>query len=50
MKKTLIIYAVIFALTIIIPAIVCFSTKNSSSTQDMVNLFRSAITQFVYCH
>ncbi len=40
MKKALIIFAVFFALTIIIPALICFVDFSSASSSDLINIFR----------
>ncbi len=50
MKKILIVYAVMFALTIIIPAIVCFTNKNNGTETEMVTLFRQCISLIAYYH
>lgn len=44
MKKTIIIYAILFALTLIIPAAVCFITNEKSESDDLINIFRQCIT------
>ncbi len=43
MKKILIVYVVMFALTILIPAIVCFTNTAVNSEQEMVTIFRQYI-------
>ena len=49
MKKILIVYAIIFALTIIIPAIVCFSkVGETGGEKEMVTLFRQCISLIAY--
>lgn len=43
MKKALIIYVTVLVLTIIIPAIICFSQSDESSSKELVNIFNSFI-------
>lgn len=43
MKRVLIIYAIFFALTIIIPAIVCFAPQGQDGKSEMFNIFNSYI-------
>ncbi len=50
MKKALIIYAVFFALTILIPIIVCVAVKNPAENDALVNIFRQCISLPVYYH
>ncbi|MCH5320295.1 MAG: hypothetical protein J1E36_00930 [Eubacterium sp.] len=44
MKKILIVYAVMFALTILIPAIICFTDTTSGSQEELVTIFRQQIS------
>ncbi len=44
MKKALITYAVIFALTIAVPALVCFAVEKQSTNQELINIFRQNIS------
>lgn len=44
MKKAMIVYAIIFTLTIIIPVIVCFTDTGKSDSSDLVGIFRQCIT------
>lgn len=50
MKKILIVYIVMFALTIIIPAIVCFSKADYGSKNEIVTIFRQCISLIDYYH
>ncbi len=50
MKKLIIIYAVMFALTIIIPAIVCFFPESKANSNELVNIFRQYINLIGYYH
>ena len=43
MKRAIIIYAVLFLLTLIIPAIVCFSKTQAHSNDELVNIFQGTI-------
>lgn len=43
MKKLAVIYAVMLALTILVPAAVCFISKSQES-ESVVSIFHSAIT------
>lgn len=43
MKRVLIIYAIFFALTIIIPALVCFSPEHQESKNELMHIFSSMI-------
>ena len=44
-KKVLIIYISVLLLTVIIPAIICFSQNDGSSSKELVNIFNSAISK-----
>lgn len=48
MKRVLIIYAIFFALTIIIPALVCFLPENQESKKELLNIFNSMINLIGY--
>lgn len=49
LKKSLIIYAVLFAVTVAIPAIVCFGNFSEGGESDeLVNIFRQCISLFEY--
>lgn len=48
MKKILIVYAVMFALTILIPTIVCFVKSGGGSNEELVTIFRQCISLIVY--
>lgn len=50
MKKILIVYAVMFALTILIPAIICFTNTAGSSDQELVTIFRQQLNLIGCCH
>ncbi|MCI9145357.1 MAG: hypothetical protein HFJ97_03220 [Eubacterium sp.] len=50
MKRALIIYAILFAITIAVPAIVCFGKFSGSSNGELVNIFRQCITLFECYH
>lgn len=50
MKKILIVYIIMFALTILIPAIVCFTKSGGTGEEEMVTLFRQCITLIAYYH
>lgn len=50
MKKALIIYAVMFALTLLIPAAVCFSKGEGTQNEELVTIFRQCVSLIVYCH
>lgn len=39
MKKTVIIFCILFALTLAVPAIVCTTAGASGTTQELVSLF-----------
>ncbi|MFR1993702.1 MAG: hypothetical protein ACLS26_09575 [Eubacterium sp.] len=45
MKKVLIIYISVLLLTVIIPAIICFSQNDGSSSKELVNIFNSFISK-----
>lgn len=49
MKKAIILYAIIFAVTIIIPAIICFTDTGKISSSDLNTVFRECITLIEYC-
>ena len=42
-KKALIIYAILLVLTVIVPAIVCFSQSDDSSSKELINIFNTFI-------
>ncbi|MGN1420493.1 MAG: hypothetical protein ACI4XC_03125 [Eubacterium sp.] len=44
MKKAMIVYAIIFVLTIIVPVIICFTDTGKSDGSDLVGIFRQCIT------
>ena len=44
-KKVLIIYVSVLLLTVIIPAIICFSQNDGSSSKELVNIFNSFISK-----
>lgn len=48
MKKILIVYIVIFALTILIPAVVCFTKQQQGNEQELVTIFRQCINLIGY--
>ncbi|MGN1203069.1 MAG: hypothetical protein ACI4RF_07210 [Eubacterium sp.] len=50
MKKILIVYVLMFALTILIPALVCFIQTSASSDAEMVTIFRQCISLIEYYH
>ncbi len=50
MKKALIIYAIIFAVTIIIPALICFTDTGENSGSDLVGIFGYCSILPVYYH
>ncbi|MDD6619776.1 MAG: hypothetical protein PUE75_01615 [Eubacteriales bacterium] len=50
MKKAMIVYAIIFALTIIVPVIVCFTDTGKSDGSELVGIFRQCITLIEYYH
>lgn len=50
MKKALIIYAVMFALTLLIPAAVCFGKSDAAQSEELVTIFRQCVSLIVYCH
>ena len=43
MKKALIIYVTLLVLTVLIPAIICFTQNDSASSKELVNIFNSFI-------
>ena len=43
MRRALVIYCTVFALSVIIPAVVCFAIKDGGSSQELVNIFRSTV-------
>ena len=43
MKRAIVIYAVMFLLTLIIPAIVCFAKTQAQSNNELVNIFQGVI-------
>lgn len=43
MKRAIIIYAVLFLITLIIPALVCFSGKQTQNNE-LVNIFQGLIS------
>lgn len=43
MKRGVIMFCIIFAITIIIPAIVCFGMKSQQQANDMANIFRGQL-------
>ncbi len=49
MKKILIVYVIMLALTILIPAIVCFARPTESSSEEMVTIFRQCVNLIGYC-
>ena len=49
MKRALIIYAVLFFITIAVPAIVCFVQPEGESSSELVNIFRQQISLIEYC-
>ena len=44
-KKVLIIYVSVLLLTVIIPAIICFSQNDGSSSKELINIFNSFISE-----
>ncbi|MGN0522047.1 MAG: hypothetical protein ACI4IQ_05355 [Eubacterium sp.] len=48
MKKLLIVYAVLFGLTILIPALVCFIGGDDGSSKELATIFRQCITLLEY--
>lgn len=50
MKKILIVYIIMFALTIIIPAVVCFTKNIGTNENEMVTIFRQCISLIAYYH
>ncbi|MGN1329567.1 MAG: hypothetical protein ACI4V4_07695 [Eubacterium sp.] len=48
MKKAMIIYAIIFAITIIVPVIICFTDTGKSDGSDLVGIFNQCITLLQY--
>ncbi|MDD6659086.1 MAG: hypothetical protein PUE60_03340 [Eubacteriales bacterium] len=46
MKKVTIIYILILVLTVVIPAIICFGQKDTSSSKELVNIFNTYISTF----
>lgn len=49
MKKILIVYIIMFALTILIPAAVCFAKQPQGNEEELVTIFRQCITLIEYC-
>lgn len=43
MKKAVIIYVIMFALTLIIPALVCFVSPSEAGNEELVTIFRQCI-------
>ncbi len=50
MKKILIVYVIMFALTIIIPAMVCFIETGGTENEELVTIFRQCISLIACCH
>ncbi|MCM1114200.1 MAG: hypothetical protein NC397_01740 [Clostridium sp.] len=50
MRRALIIYAVFFALTLAIPALVCFSSGEKSNNSELVNIFSGSVSLIAYYH
>lgn len=44
MKKAVIIFLVLFALSLAVPAAACMNTKTDSSTRELVTLFNESET------
>ena len=49
MKRALIIYAVLFLITIAVPAIVCFVQPSGESNGELINIFRQQISLIECC-
>lgn len=49
MKRALIIYAVLFLITIAVPAIVCFVQPGGENSSELVNIFRQQISLIECC-
>jgi len=47
-KKALIIYAILLVLTVIVPAIVCFSQSDDSSSKELINIFNTFINEMSF--
>ncbi len=50
MKKILIVYILMFALTILIPAVVCFTKSINGSEEELVTIFRQYISLIACYH
>lgn len=50
MKKILIVYIIMFTLTILIPAVVCFTKSIGADENDLATIFRQYISLIVYYH
>lgn len=48
LKKAIIIYAIMFALTLLIPALVCFITPKANGSEELVTIFRQCTIQPEY--
>ncbi|MCC8073018.1 MAG: hypothetical protein LIO62_02705 [Clostridiales bacterium] len=50
MKKPIITYIILFALSLIIPSIVCFATGGNTSSEELSTIFRQCISLIQYFH
>lgn len=47
-KKALIIYVIALVLTVLIPALICFTQNDGTSSKELVNIFNSLISFYSF--